>query len=185
MKKLTTLVLALALAASLTVPAFSANTTTLTTSVPAATYTLNIPADQEIPFGATETNIGSISVTDGTGFAEGKNLKVTLTYDAFTSETVATKIPFAMGLRSSQYTTSIYKTVIKVSGESMIFEGKETGDISEFVTITGKNTGVNQGSTYKGAADEAVVTISSTDWGKALAGNYSATITFTAEVVSG
>lgn len=29
------------------------------------------------------------------------------------------------------------------------------------------------------------VDISSTDWGKALAGNYSATITFTAEVVSG
>ena len=80
MKKLTTLVLALALAASLAVPAFAANTTTLTTTVPAATYTLNIPADQEIPFGATETNIGSISVTDGTGFAVGKNLKVTLTY---------------------------------------------------------------------------------------------------------
>ena len=51
MKKLTTLVLALALAASLAVPAFAANTTTLTTTVPAATYTLNIPADQEIPFG--------------------------------------------------------------------------------------------------------------------------------------
>ena len=90
-----------------------------------------------------------------------------------------------MGLRSSQYTTSIYKTVIKVSGESMIFEGKETGGISEFVTITGKNTGVNQGSTYKGAADQTYVNISSTDWGKALAGDYSATITFTAEVVSG
>ena len=39
MKKLTTLVLALALAASLAVPAFAANTTTLTTTVPAATYT--------------------------------------------------------------------------------------------------------------------------------------------------
>lgn len=61
MKKLTTLVLALALAASLAVPAFAANTTTLTTTVPAATYTLNIPADQEIPFGAMETNIGSVS----------------------------------------------------------------------------------------------------------------------------
>ena len=71
MKKLTTLVLALALAASLAVPAFAANTTTLTTTVPAATYTLNIPADQEIPFGATETNIGSISVTDGPCFHIG------------------------------------------------------------------------------------------------------------------
>ena len=41
MKKLTTLVLALALAASLAVPAFAANTTTLTTTVPAATYSQN------------------------------------------------------------------------------------------------------------------------------------------------
>ena len=38
---------------------------------------------------------------------------------------------------------------------------------------------------YEGTANETVVTISSTDWGKALAGDYSATITFTAEVVSG
>lgn len=183
MKKLTTLVLALALAASLTVPAFAANTTTLTTSVPAATYTLNIPADQEIPFGATETNIGSISVTDGTGFAEGKNLKVTLTYDAFTSETVDTKIPFAVGLRVSSLPGDKYLPVIVKSGESMVFEGKATGDITEFIEIHGKTTDTSNG--YQGTANQAVVAISSTDWGKALAGNYSATITFTAEVVSG
>lgn len=183
MKKLTTLVLALALAASLAVPAFAANTTTLTTTVPAATYTLNIPADQEIPFGATETNIGSISVTDGTGFAEGKNLKVTLTYDAFTSETVDTKIPFAVGLRASIFQGDKYLPVIVKSDESIVFEGKVTGDVSEFVKIHGKITGTSNG--YEGPANEAVVTISSTDWGKALAGNYSATITFTAEVVSG
>lgn len=183
MKKLTTLVLALALAASLAVPAFAANTTTLTTTVPAATYTLHIPADQEIPFGATETNIGSISVTDGTGFAEGKNLKVTLTYDAFTSETVATKIPFAVGLRSSYFKGDKYLPVIVKSDESIVFEGKVTGDVSEFVKIRGKNIGMSN--EYEGTANEAVVTDSSTDWGKALAGNYSATITFTAEVVSG
>ena len=183
MKKLTTLVLALALAASLAVQAFAANTTTLTTTVPAATYTLNIPADQEIPFGKTSTNIGSISVTDGTGFAEGKNLKVTLTYDAFTSETVATKIPFAMGLRSSYFTDDKYLPVIVKSGESMVFEGKATGDITEFIEIHGKTNGTSTG--YQGTANQAVVAISSTDWGKALAGDYSATITFTAEVVSG
>lgn len=175
MKKLTTLVLALALTASLAVPAFAANTTTLTTTVPAATYTLNIPADQEIPFGATETNIGSISVTDGTGFASGKGLKVTLTYDAFASETVATTIPFSIGL-GTEGTADLIQVK---AGDSLTFKGKSSGTTNEFAKIR-----FSSGTTYSDAT-KTLVTISSTDWGKALAGNYSATITFTAEVVSG
>lgn len=174
MKKLTTLVLALALAASLAVPAFAANTTT----VPAATYTLNIPADQEIPFGATETNIGSISVTDGTGFAVGKNLKVTLTYDVFTSETADTKIPFLIKLGWQSSTGKYYVDVS--SNDPIIFKGKVTGEISKFSQVRSGTT-----STFDNDADRTLVAIASTDWGKALAGNYSATITFTAEVVSG
>ena len=172
MKKLTTLVLALALAASLAVPAFAANT------VPAATYTLNIPADQEIPFGATETNIGSISVTDGTGFAVGKNLKVTLTYDVFTSETADTKIPFLIKLGWQSSTGKYYVDVS--SNDPIIFKGKVTGEISKFSQVRSGTT-----STFDNDADRTLVAIASTDWGKALAGNYSATITFTAEVVSG
>lgn len=167
MKKLTTLVLALALAASLAVPAFAANTTTL-----------NIPADQEIPFGATETNIGSISVTDGTGFAVGKNLKVTLTYDVFTSETADTKIPFLIKLGWQSSTGKYYVDVS--SNDPIIFKGKVTGEISKFSQVRSGTT-----STFDNDADRTLVAIASTDWGKALAGNYSATITFTAEVVSG
>ena len=174
MKKLTTLVLALALAVSLAVSAFAANTTTLTTTVPAATYTLNIPADQEIPFGATSTNIGSISVTDGTGFASGKDLKVTLTYDAFASEAVATTIPFSISLAGDSL-----GSVDVGSGKSIVFKGLSTGGVQEFVEVE---------STYSPNPVDMVKTyvrMSSTDWGKALAGDYSATITFTAEVVSG
>jgi len=167
MKKLTTLVLALALAASLAVPAFAANTTTL-----------NIPADQEIPFGATETNIGSISVTDGTGFAVGKNLKVTLTYDVFTSETADTKIPFLIKLGWQSSTGKYYVDVS--SNDPIIFKGKVTGEISKFSQVRSGTT-----STFDNDADRTLVAIASTDWGKALAGDYSATITFTAEVVSG
>lgn len=178
MKKLTTLVLALALAASLAVPAFAANTTTLTTTVPAATYTLNIPADQEIPFGATETNIGSISVTDGTGFAVGKNLKVTLTYDVFTSETADTKIPFLIKLGWQSSTGKYYVDVS--SNDPIIFKGKVTGEISKFSQVRSGTTSI-----FDNDADRTLVAIASTDWGKALAGDYSATITFTAEVVSG
>lgn len=182
MKKLTTLVLALALAASLAVPAFAANTTTLTTTVPAATYTLHIPADQEIPYGKTSTNIGSISVTDGTGFARGKNLKVTLNYDAFKSETADTTIPFAIQLKTSKETIYDWKPIDVSSDSSIVFEGNTTGDVSEFAKIRVNVSGVGG---FEFDADQTFAKISSTDWGKALAGDYSATITFTAEVVSG
>ena len=61
MKKFFAIALAVAMFASMaTVASAAENTTTLTTTVPAATYTLNIPANQEIPFGATQTNIGSV-----------------------------------------------------------------------------------------------------------------------------
>lgn len=179
MKKLTTLVLALALAASLAVPAFAANTTTLTTTVPAATYTLHIPADQEIPYGATSTNIGSISVTDGTGFGSGKDLKVTLNYDAFTSDTADTTIPFSISLQSKEHGNSLEVN----SNGSIIFKGRSGGDTSKFAKIEVKKLGETGYFYYD--ADQTFVTVSSTDWGKALAGDYSATITFTAEVVSG
>ena len=184
MKKLTTLVLALALAASLAVPAFAANTTTLTTTVPAATFTLNIPADQEIPFGKTSTNIGSISVTDGVGFASGKDLKVTLTYDAFASETVATTIPFSIKLVGSADDHTFKGNLNIKSGSALTFEGQSNGAVKEFAQTKVEAPNIPSGYLYYDA-DQTYVNISSTDWGKALAGNYSATITFTAEVVSG
>ncbi len=184
MKKLTTLVLALALAASLAVPAFAANTTTLTTTVPAATYTLNIPADQEIPYGAINTNIGSISVTDGVGFASGKNLKVTLTYDAFTSKDADTTIPFSITLNGSADDHTPKGSLNIKSGNALTFEGQSNGAVKEFAQTRVEAHNVPSGYLYYDA-DQTFVTISSTDWGKALAGDYSATITFTAEVVSG
>ena len=74
MKKLLAVVLAMLTVFSFGTVAFAANTTTLTTTVPDAEYTLNIPADQEIPFGATSTDIGNVTVTNASGFAVGKNL---------------------------------------------------------------------------------------------------------------
>ena len=65
------------------------------------------------------------------------------------------------------------------SGKSIVFKGLSTGGVQEFVKVESiySSNPVDMVKTY--------VDISSTDWGKALAGNYSATITFTAEVVSG
>ena len=86
MKKLFAIALAVAMLASMaTVVSAVENTTTLTTEVPAATYTLNIPADQEVPYGTTRMKIGEVTITDSSNFAVGKNVSVTITYDEFTS----------------------------------------------------------------------------------------------------
>ena len=82
MKKFIAIVLAVLTVLSFSTVAFAeGNTTTLTTTVPDATYTLNIPADQQITFGATSTDIGTVTVTNSSGFAAGKDLHVTITYD--------------------------------------------------------------------------------------------------------
>lgn len=84
MKKLSALILALALLVSVIPVAYAANatpnTTTLTTTVPSATYVLNIPADQTVTFGEIRTYIGNVTVTDSKNFADGKNVDVTVEY---------------------------------------------------------------------------------------------------------
>ena len=172
MKKLIAIVLAVMLAVSCTIAVSAANatpgTTTLTTSVPDAEYQLNIPADQEIVFGAEETDIGSIAVTNASGFAIGKNLKVTLDYDAFSCENVTTTIPFAIEIDCE------LKSAERIpSGSAIVFRGKDNGSVDEFF--------INQ---LNRNYDITNVVISSEDWGKALAGDYTATITFSAEVVA-
>lgn len=176
MKKLFTVLLAIALFASMAPVASAANTTTLTTTVPSATYVLNIPADQEIPFGNVYTNIGEVKVTNSNGFAEGKNLKISLSYTDFTCDGVTTKIPFTMWISQFSDTNDTGKILTdeKVpSGESVVFMGKADGTVSEYVKYANGNKRTH-----------AWVKIDSQDWGKALAGEYTATITFTAEVVA-
>ena len=171
MKKLVSLLLAAMLLLALAVPAYADGSTTLTTEVPPATYTLSIPADQTIEFNATSVKIGNVSVPESSGFAVGKNLKVTITYSAFTSDTTSTTIPFE--LKKYEYTASsgAYTTLIN-SGDSLSFTGKTSGSVNE-----------NASGTH-GGVQNLVVTINSSDWGKALGGTYTATITFTSEVVA-
>ena len=185
MKKLFAILLAVTMLASMaTVVSAAENTTTLTTTVPAATYTLNIPANQEIAFGATETDIGSITVTDGSGFAVGKNLEVTLDYSAFISEGVTTTIPFSIKMQNKEYAagpgvpgSDSYKNV--AAGDAITFLGKNNGTVTEYVTVT---VDAPNGD-FTHALDQTMLKVLSSDWGKALAGEYTATITFTAEVV--
>ena len=179
MKKLFAIVLVVMMLASMaTIVSAAGNTTVLTTTVPAATYTLNIPADQEIPFGATTTNIGAISVTDAAGFAEGKNLSITLTYGDFTCANVSTTIPMVINAIHKAVDgsgSSGTKAVDISSGDSLLFKGTSSGGVAVPRIVTNGYYDLSH----------LVVKIDSEDWGKALAGEYTATITFTAEVVAG
>ena len=176
MKKVISFVLAVMLLASMVPTVFAANatpnTTTLTTTVPDAEYTLNIPADQEITFGEPSTEIGNVTITNAKNFAVGKNVEVTVTYDAFKADAVSTTIPFTLG-----FTTSFGGTpTTKNSGSAFVFEGKDDNTVNEHANSSsiGSNTNL---------VNALYVQVTSSDWGKALAGDYTATITFTAAVV--
>jgi len=172
MKRKLACILAALLLAAMPLNAYADGTTTLTTTVPAASYTLNIPADMEIPFGQIETEIGTITVSDADGFAAGKNLQVKLTYDEFTNDTVSTTIPYELKFIS---TDSEGSEVIIQSGDNVYFEGQKDGSLKDVFYYKNSNN------TTSRPSGELICKI--TDWGKALAGEYSTTIIFTSEVV--
>lgn len=175
MKKFSALILALALLASALPAAFAANatpnTTTLTTTVPSASYVLNIPADQEIPFGQAKTDIGNITITDSKNFAYGKNVKVTISHEPFISENVSTQISYSLsGVGADESVRQIIN--------ELTFKGQTDGTAQEKATIN------NGAMAPKYSTMETVqVSVHPTEWGKALAGDYKSTITFTSEVV--
>lgn len=167
MKKAMAILLAMLMLIPFATIAFAANTTTLTTTVPGAAYTLNIPSDQEIAYGAFKTTIDAPTVTDSSGFAVDKNLYITATYSAFSSPTTDTTIPFSLYISggSDEYGWS--------SGERLTFPGKSNGTVS--TNFTFKN-GIK--------SEKCIIVIFSPEWGKAAPGNYTATITFTTEVAN-
>lgn len=178
MKKIFAILLAVTMLASMATVASAAEnikTTTLTTEVPAATYTLNIPADQEIPFGATITDIGELSISNSAGFAEGKNLQITLSYSDFACANVSTKIPFKVFAAPQEHIDDEMAEIYLVeTGNTVVFKGQSNGTVRTYASAINNNSMSN-----------IAVQVKSEDWGKALAGEYTATITFTAEVVAG
>jgi len=176
MKKLFAVLLAVLMVVSMATVA-SAETTTLTTTVPDASYTLNVPKEVPVAFGSERTDIGEVTVTGSSGFAEGKNLAVTLTYSDFACVDVSTTIPFNVGCSYS--INGAYKDMIP-SGDVITFLGQEDGTAKEMHTFVGKDSG---GHDTNCSASVYFVDIASSDWGKALGGDYTATITYTAEVV--
>lgn len=168
MKKFFAMLLVVTMIASMATVVSAADTTTLTTTVPSATYTLNIPSNQVIPFGSESTTIGNVTVTDSSGFAYGKNLEVTATWEDFACDSASTTIPFKLCLIDPGNCTDLV-----TSGVALVFEGKSDTTVYE--------TARSMDGVY--FIDEIAVIIWSNDWSKALAGEYTATITFTCEVV--
>ena len=174
MKKLFAILFAVMMLASMATVA-SAESTTLVTNVPAAAYTLNIPAEgTEVPFGTTEMDIGNFTVTGSSGFAEGKNLSVTVTYTPFTADGVSTEIPYTLKLLSGTTKKEL------ASGSTIVFKGKADGSVNEKTMIP---TAGNMGNYSDSPVSAVLLTANSDAWGKALAGDYTSTLTFTCEVV--
>ena len=178
MKKTICLMLSLLMLLSLMVTALADGTTTLTTAVPAATYTLNIPADQEVEFGALETAIDAPTITNAAGFAVGKNVNVNIVYSDFTNPELPTKIPFELkGYYLNANPAASRKEAI-ASNTNLCFDGLDDGSVRSNVRLYNKEALLSYDLT------KLYVCVLSSDWGKALGGDYTATITFTSEVVA-
>lgn len=178
MKKIISLALVMALMLAMGTMAFAEKTTTLTTTVPDAEYTLNIPANQTVPFGAQSTEIGNVTVSDSSGFAVGKNIQVIVSYGDFTSSEVSTTIPFT--IRATYYydgasTGNETKAATISSGSVLTFPGYSSGSTSTTAVYPDITS-------YK--MTKMSVNIEDAAWGKALGGEYTATVTFTAEIVA-
>lgn len=185
MKKISALILALALLASALPAAFAANAThssmTLTTTVPSARYVLNIPADQTVTYGETRTYIGNVTVTDSQGFAKGKALAVTVEYAPFAAEAeeISTTIPYTLYQTEATDSSDQYLDLRAISLAS--------GGKIKFVAAEGDGT-LTECAVFADEVDtwytmnNLIVQIENEDWLKALSGDYKSTITFTSEI---
>lgn len=184
MKKTIALLLAVMLVVSIA-PAAFASTTTLTINVPDATYTFDIPADTTIEYNALDTSIGYVHVTESAGFAVGKNLQITIEYGPFVNTTSPeATIPYRLWgndttnlndtTRVTNHYSSSYDKKLE-SGASIVFKGTNAGTVQRLA-----NNDAHSDSDYIG---DLGIIISSRDWGKAIGGEYTSAITFTAKVV--
>ena len=78
------------------------------------------------------------------------------------------------------YKRQEYKLSI-ASGDAITFKGQASGGVQETIKVGSWYYFGNTGPVY---SETMRVLMDSKDWGKALGGDYSSTITFTAEIVS-
>ena len=175
MRKTIALILAVCILLSFAVVAsadtVTSGTTTLTIKIPAASYTMKVPADQTIKYGAMHTEIGIVTIENSEGFSANKNVDVTVGHTDFTSEGVNTTIPYEI----LYVWTSGEKWPFE--GAVLRFEGQQDGTVKSNAT----SIGIKHPS---GTMTQMAIKIASGAWANALAGDYTSTITFTSKVVA-
>ena len=146
MKKLFALILTVAILATMSVPAFAANTTggdaDITTSIE-PTYTVTIPANTNVNFNATETAFGAIEVV-ASQIHPDKQIRVTLTTDGELNNTIDTTkvIPYVIKDASgAAFTTATYltegdKTELSIHITADDWNAAYAGDYTDTVTFT-------------------------------------------------
>ena len=139
--------------------------------IPTPTYTLNIPADQTVAYKAESHQLGCPTVSGTSGFTAGKNIKLTVSWTEFTSESVSTTIPFTMKLISTSD-----KSYNFTSG-TVYFIGNEDGTAAEYPVGISSSTGNQIPAAY------FTLNFMAADWNKAMTGEYKASITFSTEIV--
>lgn len=145
-----------------------AESTTLTIEVPEASYILNVPANQAIDYLASEKNIGSITVSDTSGFSASKGITVTVTYDGqFGTPKYASAINYSLVCKGTDSET---RYDLK-SGDYITFAGNANGTLNNNPTLPDGSP-----------ANELIILIDTACWDTALGGIYSTTITFNADV---
>ena len=187
MRKTIALILAVCTLLSFAVAAsadtVTSGTTTLTTKVPAASYTMKVPANQTIKYGVPVSKIGIVTIENSEGFSAKKNVEVTVGHTEFTSEGVDTTIPYeiltAWGPSGG--------TIWNFDREAVLrFEGQQDG------TVKSKATSIDISGVTKNPPNpdpdnqltQMAISISPGAWANALAGDYTSTITFTSKVVA-
>lgn len=170
MKKFLAIVLTIVMVMSCSVVAFAESTTTLTLDVAEATYTLVIPASQnvqgvnwQVPFAELE---GELSIQNAFGFADGKNINVKVNCPDFEAEGVSTKIPYYLSF-GPQMSGSI-STLDGI----YTFHGNADGTVEKYYKHNGND------------CTKVFINVNEDAMHKALAGTYTSVVTFTAEVVA-
>jgi len=125
--------------------------------------------DQKVEFNTLLHTLETPTVANESGFAVGKNILISITHTDFTSAGLSTTIPFALK-------ASIDGGGIRLVIDEIKFEGNNAGKVDE-AKFEGED-GVWR------TVYEMYLTFAAKDWGKALGGDYTATITFTSEVVA-
>ena len=147
--------------------------------IPAPAYTLNIPANQIVSYKTESHDIGCPTVSDAFGFAAGKDIKLSISWTEFRSESTSTTIPFAM-----KFTSPSNESYDFTSG-TVYFIGNDVGTVEEYPVDISISTGEHI------PVACFMLKFNVVDWdnalpgeyNKAMTGEYKASITFSTEIM--